>query len=227
MRRKLFTLIELLVVISIIAILAALLLPALNNAKERSKMIACRSQLKQIGVAAYSYINDYSDYMPCGYQAGTARYFNWPHVLAQYLSTKGYVPGRDVYRCPSDTNLFANSGWYVSYAPNSNAFRYFSAGDLSSLYKINTVSHPSSFRTLMDRHATAFVPDGTNPWYYGICSSQDIAGDSASREMLQLFHHGSVNCMFIDGHAEHFKLSPSVPCYKNPYEWTRTGTRYK
>ncbi len=230
MRRPSFTLIELLVVVAIIAILAALLLPALNKARERSKIIACRSQLKQVGLATYCYINDYSDYMPCGYDVrAVIGYNSWPYTLAQYLKgIKGYALGRDVYRCPSDTNLFANSGYYVSYSPNTNAFRYFSTGDLSPLplYKLNTVRQPSSFRTLMDRHATAVDPNGTNPWYYGLCSSQDMASDSISREMFRLFHQGSVNCMFIDGHVERFKLSPPTPCSKNPYEWTRTGERW-
>ena len=61
---KWFTLIELLIVISIIAILAALLLPALNQARERAKTIQCVNNLKQCGIAATEYAHDHKNMIP-------------------------------------------------------------------------------------------------------------------------------------------------------------------
>ena len=59
-----FTLIELLIVIAMIAILAAMFLPALNKAREKAKQISCAGMMKQFGVCSVLYAGDYSDWLP-------------------------------------------------------------------------------------------------------------------------------------------------------------------
>jgi len=86
--RNSFTLIELLVVISIIAILASMLLPALRLAKDKAKQITCISQLKQIGTGAAIYTDDYEG----DYPAYTGSLPHPCHMLATYL---GGNPGKD------------------------------------------------------------------------------------------------------------------------------------
>ena len=83
--KRIFTLIELLIVISIIAILAAMLLPALNTAKEKARQIVCINSLKQILQFANFYSSDYNDYvLPLRVSHKSGAYIVWGQLLNDY-----------------------------------------------------------------------------------------------------------------------------------------------
>lgn len=107
-----FTLIELLVVISVIAILAALLLPVIGKVKEQGRGTACLSNLRQTGLALQLYVQDNDNRLPVMYDApfGTNAPVTTPRATMD-LVLSNYLGNPLVLRCPSDDHdIFAQTG---------------------------------------------------------------------------------------------------------------------
>lgn len=128
MRTRAFTLIELLVVISIIALLIAILLPALGQARETARAAQCKSNLRQLATSSINFASDYDQFVPWNFQSfmwndwlGAGGYDGRNLTKAQGLASglpngAAAVPA-DLYSCPSDTISRTTDGSPISYQP--------------------------------------------------------------------------------------------------------------
>jgi len=194
-----FTLIELLVVVAVIAILAALLLPALQGARDKAKQSVCVNNLRQFALAAHAYASDYDSWSPFWVDSPPSQWWVREHVFWTYLHRAYYVPG-DVnpvdfkpFRCPLITDEI-NYGLGYSWGVGANAPYFNWAGNKR---RITDPKQPSEHMMLMDAK-------GPHAWYYA-----DPNGDYRHGTRFAPPHatpagtnpNGFANVAYTDGHC--------------------------
>lgn len=229
-----FTLIELLVVITLIAVLAALLLPALTKSKAKADSLTCVNNLRQLTIAWQLYADDNNDWLVNnhGVPETLARRQTWANNVEDWLASDdntnlvyltdsklGPYANRSaaIYKCPADREPAPNGPRSRSMSMNAMIGN---PGELTNrfnpayvqFYRKADVANPAGIFVFLDEHA-----DTINDGFFVNQLDAQVWGNLPAS-----YHNGAANFSFADGHLESHRWL--VPGTMRPVTHARIGT---
>jgi len=222
--QKGFTLIELLVVVAIIAILAAMLMPALARAREQARQAVCKGNQKQVVMAYIMYVQDWEGWTVAGYNIDNTE-LGWRWRLCPYLEIDGQwildnyttnwqeaTDRLQVFHCPSDSFYYSptsriNAGYEWDSAEIDGAFevKYTQVPNHSGIVAFTEWYWGSDFGNTAQYPRRALRTEATDMEYrdYGKWWDGNYHNDIYPE--LFSIHNGGMNYCFMDGHVEYIQ----------------------
>jgi prepilin-type N-terminal cleavage/methylation domain-containing protein len=202
-----FTLTELLVVIAVIAILAALILPAMSRAKGVANKTACISDLRQINLAVLLYVDDHADSIRAA--KDNHIYFTYKDSIRSYLSRNGSSTNDELFTCPADDfdcTLPAIQDFFRPGTVTGNGFYHLKQTDYSSYVFNGASGNSTETRVAGKPFSSAREPSRL----VLVCELSGAIGLSAhDRRRRGQFNNAKNVMSFVDGHVS------LIPIYWN------------
>ncbi len=207
-----FTLIELLMVVAIITVLLAISIPALHRVKIQARGVMCRSNLRQIGMAAGLYAEEYDFYIPRGMGSATGK--AWFQLFMPFLSKMPMnddYRSVDIFRCPDypdkeQTVCYVVNGW------DFESNRDMVGKEILTPSRLNDCNRRASTLYLVDNEDGSWRDIIRNPddpgndkcdiWTWGHLPSSDEKDEVKGRRVARSRHRNGTNCLFLDWHVE-------------------------
>jgi prepilin-type N-terminal cleavage/methylation domain-containing protein len=208
MEKKGFTLIELLVVIAVIAILASLLLPALQSARERAYKTTCYNNLHEFGLAAAQYTNDFDGWLIGPRAIDVRGEYIYGNRNIKSGSLWPYYEHKDLVICPRDRRALKDIGW--SFVLNLSTQFYL--GLTADYSEVQHGRHNS--RIEHPEEAIYLIEENTDQSYRGPRWDTHIIDDFyfGAYDYLGVRHVGRNVMLYVDGHAGELGTGLDYPC---------------